>query len=80
MVYLRMPLDTLQGQMILVDEILQRDHQLTLRSFLEGGRDDGVSFDTLARRLSELIDINDFTVSYQTIRRWCRRFDIEVAS
>lgn len=75
-----MSLDTSTGRFALVDEILQRDHQTSLEAFLRSRREWGRSFELVARELSELVRVPGFTVSYQTVRRWCQRLQIEVAS
>lgn len=72
-----MPLDTLQGQALLVDELLKRDHRQSLEALLRARRELNESFDAIARELTALIQIPNFTVSYGTIRRWCIRFGID---
>lgn len=66
--------------MALVNEILERDQDTTLTAYLSYRRDNGDSFDTIARQLSSLIDVSGFTVTYQTVRRWCRRLGVEVSA
>jgi hypothetical protein len=66
--------------MALVDEILQRDHRTTLEKLLRDRRDHKFSFDQIARELTDLIDIDGFSVGYNSIRRWCLRLKIEERS
>lgn len=72
-----MPLDTLQGQAILVDEILKRDHRQSLESLLKARRELNDSYEVIAREITDLVHIPSFRVSYGTIRRWCIRFGID---
>ena len=68
-------------QLALVDEKLRRDHGTTLQHYLAGARASGKSFDSIARHLTDLIDLEGFSITYGSIRRWCKRLGIhEVAS
>ncbi len=69
-------ISTITGQMALVDEILQRDHETTLNNFFTYQRSNRRSFDSIARELTVLVDVEGFNVTYQTARRWCQRMDI----
>ncbi len=71
------PLDQLTGQMALVDEVLRRDHETTLENFLSYRRANSTSYELIARELSAMVDVDGFTVGYQTARRWCKRLGIK---
>lgn len=74
-----MPQDqiTAEGRSILVDEILRRDHATTLAGFLRHARGEGQSYETIARRLVQLVDVEGFNVSWGSVRRWCRAYGTE---
>lgn len=69
-----MPLAT--DQMILVNDILERDHDTTLEAYLIEHRRRGESHETIARDLTARLDITAFAISYQTIRRWCNWLEV----
>lgn len=64
-------------QMALVDSMLRKDHGTDLEHYLAGRRSAGKSFDAIARDLEGLLDVEGFSVTYGTIRRWCIRLGIE---
>jgi hypothetical protein len=63
--------------MLFVDNVLRRDHSTTLEHYLAGARASGKSFETIAKALADLIDLDGFSVTYGTIRRWCERLGIK---
>ena len=66
--------------MVLVDDLLKRDHGTTLQRYLAGARASGKSFDAIARHLTDLVEVPGFSITYGSIRRWCKRLDIQAAA
>jgi hypothetical protein len=72
--------DAYTGQMRLVDAALQRDHGATIEDWLRLRRDRGDSYETIARELTHLIDVEGFSLSFKTARVWCQRLGIVEAT
>lgn len=56
--------------------LLLKEHQVDLGSFLASERQDGRSYEQIARRLYHLTG-EAVDVSHRTIRRWCHDLDVE---
>lgn len=63
--------------MVLVDDLLQRRYDTALDQWLTDRRQAGFSYDRIARELESVLEVDGFTVTYQTVRRWCIRLGVE---
>ncbi len=70
-------LDDLSPQMVFVDETLRREHNTTLSHYLAGARASGKSYENIAKHLEDLISVSGFTITYGSIRRWCKRLAVD---